>query len=361
MQRLLPWLDGSRAADTPAMKLLLALLGGVGAALGGLQWLKAKRHELGICRAYRAPCPVISVGNLTVGGTGKTPMVLWIARRLQAAGHRVAVVSRGYRQESRARVTVVADPDGVRLAPPEAADEAVLIARSLPGVTVLTGADRPALIRHAVEALQCDRIVMDDGFHRLDVARDLDLVLVDARRPFGNGRLLPGGILREFPAALSRCDALILTRADDPISTGKSLERLGRLFPGQPLLTAIHAPTAWIPIHPPGPPLPLDALRGQAAYAFCGLAAPEGFQRTLAALPLALTGFHPFPDHHPFTSAELERLQKEAQKGGADCLVCTEKDAVKVHASPAIPLFALRVEMQVEQGRGWLEREMPSG
>ncbi|MBF0213484.1 MAG: tetraacyldisaccharide 4'-kinase [Magnetococcales bacterium] len=358
MQTLLPWLNGEREPDSPGMRLLLAALGGCGTLLGRFQSLKADGYRRGWIEALRAPCPVISVGNLTVGGTGKTPMVLWLARRMQSLGHRVGIVSRGYRQRSRARVTVVADPDGVRLSPPEAADEAVLLARALPGVTVLTGADRPALIRHGVERYRCSLILMDDGFQRLDVQRDLDLVLLDARHPFGNGRLLPGGILRESIDALARCDALILTRADDPERALDTRSRLVQRFPRTPLLTATHRPTVWIPLSNAGDSLSLDGLSG-AVLAFCGLAAPEGFRRTLAALPLRVTSWHPFPDHHAFQEEELQHLVTQARRQGAGALVCTEKDAVKLSGVQIpMPVFALRVEMALQHNREWLEHKL---
>ncbi|MBF0190032.1 MAG: tetraacyldisaccharide 4'-kinase [Magnetococcales bacterium] len=358
MQRLLPWLTGAQPPESPTARLLLSGLAGVGALLGGVQLLKARLHRHHHLSSLRAPCPVISVGNLTVGGTGKTPMVCWLAQHLSATGRRIAVVSRGYRQHSRSRVTVVADPEGIRLAPPMAADEAVLLAHALPGVAILTGADRPALIRHALEQFGCNLILMDDGFHRLDVDRDLDLVLLDARRPFGNGRVLPGGILREFPSALHRCDGIILTRADDPDATRATLNALTHRFPDKPLLTAIHRPSAWIPIHPDGPARPLDALTGPV-LAFCGIGTPEGFQRALHALPVRLTGFHPFPDHHPFTPDTLRHLSALAQSSGAHALVCTEKDAVKLNrAALSLPLFALRVTMELQHNRSWLEQRL---
>ncbi|MBF0270804.1 MAG: tetraacyldisaccharide 4'-kinase [Magnetococcales bacterium] len=360
MQRLLPWLSGEQQPDSPAARLLLAGLGGAGTLLGEFQRLKARLHRERRLASLRAPCPVISVGNLTVGGTGKTPMVCWLARHLIPTGRRIAVVSRGYRQHSRDPVTVVADPEGIRLAPPMAADEAVLLAHALPGVAILTGADRPALIRHALERFGCDLILMDDGFHRLDVQRDLDLVLLDARRPFGNGRVLPGGILREFPSALHRCDGIILTRADDPDATQATLDTLTHRFPDKPLLTAIHRPAAWIPIHPDGSPLPLHGLTGPV-LAFCGIAAPEGFRRALSALPLQVTAFHPFPDHHPFSPDTLRHLIAQARASGAQALVCTEKDAVKLtHAPFPLPLLALRVDMELQHNRSWLEQRLNS-
>ncbi|MBF0127517.1 MAG: tetraacyldisaccharide 4'-kinase [Magnetococcales bacterium] len=351
--QLLPWLDGRRAPASWPARGALGLLGGIGTLYGALQWTRPF-----FIRPGRAPCPVISVGNLTTGGTGKTPMVLWLARLLQQRGRRVAIVSRGYRQRSREPVTVVADPDGQRLHPPMAADEACLLARALPGVTLLTGKHRPLLIRHAVERFQCDLVLMDDGFQRLDVDKDLDLVLLDARRPFGNGRLLPGGLLREFPSALRRCDAIVLTRADDPTATDDTLRYLQKNFPDKPVMTATHRPTAWIPLHEPVTPLPLDALTGPL-LPFCALAAPDGFLQTLRTLDIPLCPLRPFPDHHFFTPAEIRQLLDEARRHGAEALVCTEKDAVKLHPHQIpFPLHALRVEMTFTVQPIWLKERI---
>ncbi|MEO5346098.1 MAG: tetraacyldisaccharide 4'-kinase [Magnetococcus sp. YQC-9] len=359
MHRLLPWLRGERQPESWALRGLLLFLGALGEVLAHYQQWRVGRYQSGTLQPYRASCPVISVGNLTVGGTGKTPMTLWIARYLQNQGYRVAVISRGYRQHSTARVTLVADHDRVHLSTPEAADEALLLARALPGVAVLTGPDRPVLIRHAIERLGSDRIILDDGFHRLDVARDLDLVLLDARRPFGNGQLLPGGILRESPQALARCHALILTRAEDPDATRATRALLQSRFPDKPILMATHHPTAWMLCSSGGDqPLPLDGLTGPV-LAFCGLAVPEGFRRTLEALPLRVVDFYPFVDHHAFTSDELNQLIERAHRSGAKALVCTEKDAVKLDGwSPALPVYALRVEMRFLEGGAWLRERL---
>ncbi|MBF0179766.1 MAG: tetraacyldisaccharide 4'-kinase [Magnetococcales bacterium] len=353
MTDLLPWLEGSRAPASWPARAGLAALGALGGVYGGLQWLRTLKPD-----PFRAPCPVISVGNLTAGGTGKTPTVLWLARHLAPSGRRIAIVSRGYRQQSRAPVTVVADPDGQRLYPPLAADEASFLAGSLPGVAVLTGRHRPTLIRHAVERLHCDLVLMDDGFQRLDVYKDLDLLLLDAARPLGNGRLLPGGLLREFPSAIRRAHAVVLTRADDPRATLATRAWLAERFPQVPVMTATHRPTAWIPLHAPRDPLPLDGLTAPL-FAFCAIAAPDRFFTTLRGLTLDLRGQRPFPDHHPFSPQETARLLAEAADLGATALVCTEKDAVKLDpARIDMPVFALRVEIAFAPAPLWLEQRL---
>lgn len=356
LSHLLPWLDGRRQPTSWPQRMALETLGSMGNLYGGVQFLRA--HFYQVLPTYHAPCPVISVGNLTTGGTGKTPMVWWLASYLQQAKQQVGVVSRGYLQHSKAPITVVADPDGIRLTPPMAADEAALLATALPGITVLTGKNRPDLIRHAVEQFQCNFILMDDGFQRLDVHKELNLLLLDAQRPFGNGRLLPGGLLREFPNAINRCDAIVLTRAHHPQATQKIRHYLQTHHPNKPVMTAIHRPTAWIPLHPNAQPLPLDALT-EPVLAFCGLATPEAFLHTLQAQAIHLTDFRPFPDHHVFSNQEITQLENLAKTTGAKALVCTEKDAIKlINQQKTVPIFALRVEMSFQEKPEWLENRL---
>ncbi len=197
-QRWIPLLSGHRRPQGGMEPLLLALLALPSLIYGGIQWLRRRLYHLGVLRAWRAPCPVISVGNLSSGGTGK--------------GLRPAIISRGYRQGSTEPVTIVSGLEKQRLKPPVAADEAALLAQRLPGVPVLTGPDRVRSIREALARFDVNLVLLDDGFQHLKVQRDLNIVLLDAHHPLGNGRVLPGGILREFPSALKAADLVFLTR-----------------------------------------------------------------------------------------------------------------------------------------------------
>ena len=368
MKHFTDLLSGRTQPTTRMAQAALTLLGGIGHLYGTALRLRAELYRQNRLTSYRAPCPVISVGNLTAGGTGKTPMVLWLAQQLRPH-KRLAIVSRGYGTPvsqlpgQPAGITLVADPDGVRLAPPQAADEAALLARNLPGVAILTGADRARLIRYAVAQYGVELILMDDGFQHLRVQRDLDLVLLDARHPLGNGSLLPGGLLREWPGALQRCDALVLTRC----ATGSLFEQaqavLTRIAPGKPLLRADHQPTAWIQ---PGRehPLALSALGQTPVLAFCGIARPDSFAELLARIGTQTSGLQSFPDHCAYTRAHWDALVHRARATGAQALVCTEKDAVKIppewlHATaPALPLYFLRMEMHFLAEPVWLRQRL---
>jgi tetraacyldisaccharide 4'-kinase len=352
----------ARAVDVLAGRALppawaqypLAVLRAAGALYGLGQAARVQAYRHGVMKSYRAPCPVISVGNVVSGGTGKTPMVVWLAERLQRAGRRVAVVSRGYRQSAAAPVTVVSDLDGVRLRPPAAADEACLVGARLPGVAVLTGRDRRRLIDHAVQGFGCDTILMDDGFQHLKVGRDLDVCLLDAAQPFGNGAVLPGGILRESPRALRRADLAVLTRADTPRHVDLAIEEIHGVAPGLPVVVTRHVPRDLLRLSDPEV-LPADGLGEARALGFSGIARPDSFRRLLEREQVRLAGWFVFQDHHQFTAGDFLAMEDEAKVVGAECLVCTEKDAVKIDPdwSP-LPIYVLRMELVVDRGENLL-------
>ncbi|MBF0625463.1 MAG: tetraacyldisaccharide 4'-kinase [Magnetococcales bacterium] len=343
--RLPPLLDGRRS-PTPAEALLLAALTPLGRLYGHLQRLRAGLYARGLRPRYRAPVPVISVGNLASGGTGKTPLVLWLAERLRETGRHPAIISRGYGQAARGAVTVVADARGLRLHPPQAADEPYLMARRLPGVPVLTAPQRGAGIRQALATPPCGVILLDDAFQHLPVARDLDLVLLDAARPWGNGQCLPAGSLREPPSALARAHWVILTRCDaagDPTATRRLLERHA---PGRPLLECRHRPRDWLPLDG-APPRPLEQPPPGPLLPFCAIARPDSFAATLAGLGVDTLPLTAFPDHHPLPPATLATLVARARAQGAQGLICTEKDLVKLDARRnwGLPIHALTLEL----------------
>lgn len=294
----------------------------------------------------RAPRPVISIGNLTVGGTGKTPMVAWVARLVARAGARPLIVSRGYGAE-----------------PGAPNDEARELALLCPGVPHVQNADRRAGITEWLRGNPCDVVILDDGFQHRHLARDLDIVLIDALHPFGCGaadvgRLLPRGILREPLAVLRRADLVVITRAD--LLDAPGLARLkqtiaARLRPATPVLTARHEPTALVSLD--GTRLPPDALRGGPIAAACGIGNPDAFRRTLEGLGARVASWHAFPDHYGYTGAVLDDLVRAAAGAGLKRLVTTGKDFVKWQrllagrsVPPAVEVAALEVTMRVVEG-----------
>jgi tetraacyldisaccharide 4'-kinase len=286
-------------------------------------------YALGVARAYRAAAPVVSIGNLAVGGAGKTPAALAVAERLVARGRRVALLSRGY-GAARNDARVVSDGARVVLGPSEAGDEPALLARRLPGAAVLCGPRRAELARRAVEELSADVLLLDDGFQHRALHRDLDVVVLDAANPSGNGRLLPRGPNREAPAALGRAQLAWLSRVDQaaPERVGELRRRVAAAT-GRPPVESRHAVTDVLD-GALASSLGADALRGRRALLLCALARPDGFRRTLAALGVEVRAERVFRDHHPFTAGELEEALAAADRAGCEVVATTEKDAVRL-------------------------------
>jgi len=288
-------------------------------------------YSRGVIPAKSLPARVISVGNLTVGGTGKTPAAVFIARALQARGRRVAVLSRGYRGRSRKPVNLVSDGRDILLGPEQAGDEPYLMAKALPGVPVLTGRNRWILGRYALDRFQTEFFVLDDGFQHLGLVRDVNLLLLDAAQPWGNGRLVPAGPLREPRRQAGRADGFLITRvADRPAALIAELERD---FPGRPIFLARHRPAR---VHrlDDGRPEALENLAGRRMLAFCGLARPENFLDTLTGLKVQVPLFLEWPDHYRPKNRDLRKIEKAAQIAEVGEAVTTAKDAVKLRGRP---------------------------
>jgi tetraacyldisaccharide 4'-kinase len=350
------WEDGFG----PGLAAVLDALGG-----GYRRWLAARDrlYERGLLRSRGVGLPVVSVGNLTVGGSGKTPAVELAVRTLLDLGHRPAIVSRGYRRRGRG-VQVVADTAAVRVDAEEAGDEPFLLARRLPGVPVVVGADRYAAARLCAERFPVSVLVLDDGFQHRSLRRDLEVVMVRARRPWGNGRLLPGGPLREPLGALARADLVVATATDAAPDLAEVRRAVAAHAPGVPVLAARYAPVeCWDAHHlrrrPP------EALAGARLVAFAGIAGPEGFRATLLELGVDVLELAVFPDHHWYRVEDLERLNSRAGALGALGLVTTEKDWVRLRglARPARPLYVVSVRLDLVRGaeewRAAFERACP--
>ncbi len=299
-------------------------------------------HDLGWLRCERVAIPVVCVGNLTVGGTGKTPCVEYIADYYRRNDRLVAILSRGY------------GGAGGRN------DEARVLEDNLPDVPHLQGADRVALAHTAIEELESEILILDDGFQHRRLGRDLDIVLVDATNPTGFGHLLPRGLLREPLSGLRRAGLVMLTRCDQVDAAERQRLRtwLGRYIRGEPILLATHRPTGLLDSE--GRQEPLD-LRGRAVLAFCGLGNPAGFRRTLVDLGADVRDFIAFPDHHPYTRPDVDDLARRAAGLPADALLLTtQKDLVKLRVPDLAnrPLRALRIQLHLEDGADVLHRRL---
>lgn len=329
-------------------------VGTLGLALAPAAWayrfglaVREAAYRRGWLHRGRAPCPVVSVGNLTVGGTGKTPAVEMVARRLVEDGRRVAIVSRGYGRRSSAAVELVSDGGAPRLTVERAGDEPLLLARRLPGVAVVVGADRLRAARWAVEHLRPDVVLLDDGFQQRRLLKDVEIVCVDARAPWGAGGLFPRGTLREPPSALARAHLLVATRAGGGRSHAGLLGELRHHAGPAPCLATDYVVEGLEDLAS-GARHDLDALRGRSVLAFAGIAAPERLADTLATGGALVRDVVAFPDHHTYRPRDLDAVTRRARAVGAGILVTTEKDAVRLPAAgaPALPVWVLRVRLE---------------
>ena len=339
--------------------VLSALVGGYRGLLGAREWLYGR----GLLRSRTLSCPVVSIGNLTVGGTGKTPAVDLAAGTLADLGRRVAIVSRGYGRRS-SGIQVVADTASIRLDPVDAGDEPFLLARRLPGVPVVVGANRYDAARLAVERFGATAIVLDDGFQHRTLAKDLEVVMTRARRPWGNRRPLPHGPLREPLTALARADLIVAAGADRVEDAEEVREAARRHAPGVPVVAARYVPVeSWEAERMR--PHPLGDLATRRLLAFAGIASPESFARTLDTLHVEVADFATFADHHWYTAGDLAALDARAAALGAEGLVTTEKDWVRLRgvarAGRPIHVVSVRLEL-LDAAREWqrvFERACP--
>ncbi len=341
---LLEVMEERRKGLTPDLLRLAA--GGASYLYAGGVALRGWLYARGVLKRRRAPLPVISVGNLTAGGTGKTPFVSYLAQGLSRQGHKPAILARGYRARSAGGTN----------------DELDMLARQCPQVLTLASANRlTGCLRAADQG--ANAVLLDDGFGHLALQRDLDILLIDGTRPFGNGHLLPRGTLREPVEAAARADLAVITRADlaGLAQVGELRTWLSRLKPGLPVIECCFRPKALRPLtDSEAEPAAPEELSGRKVAAFAALADPRSFGRTLRGLGAELVFSRRFPDHHHYRGADLVAVARGAAEAGAQMLVTTEKDAVKLEDLPApeIPLHCLTVETEVDSGEDLLWAEV---
>ena len=345
----------------PVASALRGFLGGCAGLYGlGLEaYLAGER--LGLRRRARLPVPIISVGNLSVGGTGKTPMTQFLCRRLQAEGKRVAVLSRGHGGEGHSVRLVSGTDGGALLSAGQAGDEPHLLARTLPNVPVFVGKDRRLSGREALRRFDLDALILDDGFQFWQLDRDLDIVLLDARRPFDNGFALPRGLLREPKQHLRRAGPVVATRVGSlgPEDREALAAQVHALAPDAPLFFADHRAAGLVPADDLLAPMrPASDLHDRRVFAVSAIAQPLSFIGTLEREVGAEIAGHLFwADHHKISPDDARAALGAAARAGAEAIVMTEKDAVKwppAAHSDERPIYALRVDMALEDEAGFM-------
>lgn len=310
-------------------------------------------------------CLVVVVGNLTVGGTGKTPVVERFSRALTERGRKVAILSRGYKSRKEPPLRrfwrwltyteapppkVVSDGEKVLLDSSSAGDEPFMLARNLPGVVVLVDKDRVKAGAYAIRKFGVDTLILDDGFQYLPLKGRLNLLLVDQTNPFGNGRLLPRGILREPVSHLSRASYVFLTKSEKE-PPGDLLDLIRKHNPLAQVIRCVHRSREVVEVNGDDK-REMGFLREKAVGVFCAIASPRGFEQLVDKISGDLRYRRRFLDHHRYTRGELDRLFKRARHAGAELMLTTEKDAVRIPADyePILPLYYLRMEIDILDG-----------
>ncbi|MEI6207743.1 MAG: tetraacyldisaccharide 4'-kinase [Desulfuromonadales bacterium] len=331
--------NGTRTGFTD--HLLIMLLAPFSLAYSFAQRLRAALYHIGILTTYRLPRPVVSIGNITVGGTGKTPVTAYIAEKLLAQGYRVAVLSRGYGGSLEGQSCVVSNGSTVMMSATECGDEPFLLASTVPGVMVVIGTDRYATGLLAMQQLSPDVFLLDDGFQHMRLHRDLNILLLDHNCPFGNGWTLPTGLLREPRPALLRADWIIHTRCDGIILNIPGLEHI-------PHIASRHRLSSLTPLIGSAA-VPVKDLGNLVAFA--GIAEPERFFGDLRKLSNKVVQTLALPDHAPYTPAVISTIAAMMRDSGADYAVTTGKDAVKMkHVPPelAARILVANLELQLD-------------
>jgi tetraacyldisaccharide 4'-kinase len=299
-----------------------------------MRWRNAQ-YDSGRRLSTRVAVPVVCVGNLTLGGTGKTPFVAWLARWLRSRGVRVTLISRGYGAEQGGRN-----------------DEARELEQRLPDVPHLQNPNRVEAARTAIEECECQMILLDDGFQHRRLARDLDIVLLDALEPFGFGHVFPRGTLREPLAGLRRAQVVALSRADavDAGERARIRETALRHAPAALWIEVAQRPRSLL--NAAGARQPLEFLHGQRCAAFCGIGNPAGFRHTLAAAGAEVFALREFSDHHDYTREEIEALGRWAAEAAVQQILCTHKDLVKIGVTRLgeLPLWAVEIGLEFLHG-----------
>lgn len=303
---------------------------------------------------YRLNCKVISVGNITLGGTGKTSLVEFVARYLKQRGHKVAILTRGYKRKTSNFELRTSNYETM-------GDEPCMLLNKLGDIPVIVDADRIRGAKRAIEEHSADTVILDDGFQQWRIIKNLEIVAIDTTNPFGNRHMIPRGILREPLSSLKRADIFVLTKTN----LGKDVEAirdyLSKLNPESIIIESQHLPIVFYNINNPEEVLNIDILKGKSAALFSGIGDPASFENTVAGLGIKPALTFRFIDHHRYTKEDLDKIFAAAQEKNINTVITTEKDAVRLAPRQAATgnrqIFVLRIELKVTKN----EDELCSG
>lgn len=308
-------------------------------------------YTKGILKKNRLPLPVISIGNITTGGTGKTPVVEYLAKYAEKKGKRVVIISRGYASKLQQGKNTVKNE--------MCNDEFLLFKENIPDIVNILGKDRVKSGREAINRHRAECLLLDDGFQHLRLARDLNIVLIDALEPFGYEHVLPRGFLREPLEGLRRADIFLLTHTDQISDEKKQviIHRLNNVARNIPIIESIHKPVC-LESENNEKSFNVTWLKGKKIFAFCAIGNPLSFRKSLKSLGAVLLDFHEFPDHHAYTPSDIKALNDEAKRICPNAFIITQKDRVKLgkHVNSwAFPLLTLKMEICITKGNECLD------
>ena len=332
---------------------------------GGLVKLKLAGYRVGLFKQKKLDCFVISLGNITVGGTGKTPTAYQLATYIRDLGYKVVILNRGYRSKWHGEVGVVSDGHELKMDASYAGDEAFMLAKHLPQIPVLIGPERAISGQYAIDNYDAEVAILDDGFQHWQLQRDLDIVLVDAVNVFGNGYMLPRGTLREPMSHLARADVFLLTKVDQAAdgSCQYIKDTISRYNDEALLLDSVHQPKSFIRLEEwadniAGEGVPVSFMSGKRVMAVSAIGNPASFEHTIGSTGAEIIESLRFPDHHDFTADEFSDIISQAAKNDVEAIIITEKDAVKVpdltnvkqELQAVVPIYVITITVKFLQG-----------
>lgn len=333
------------------------VLAPLGALYGAVMQMRATCYRTGLLKTSKLNEPVISVGNITTGGTGKTPLVEWVARALAHEGRRVCILTRGYGRANSGSRVVVSDGQAIMANEGEAGDEPLLLARSLLGqAAVICDADRFSAGEWATVALGSDVFVLDDGFQHLRLSRELNIVTIDATNPWGHGHVLPHGRLREPRSELSRADCVVITRADQTDTLDSLHEVVAQLSVHRPIFTSRMKVRALRRLEDQPKSDVMDQSIERPTAAFCAIGNPRAFLSQLKNAGHDVTVAQEFSDHHQYSQSDIDAVVEKARHAGAKSLITTAKDAVKLRSlNFELPCHVLEIDIVIDDETGILQ------
>jgi tetraacyldisaccharide 4'-kinase len=306
-------------------------------------------YKCRIVRPKKLNAKVISVGNITLGGTGKTPLVLYLASELQKTGENIAILTRGYKRESKKQLDLWGGKSN--LSWKEVGDEPYLLAQELPEVPVMVDKNRYKAGAFALRKYRSEFFLLDDGFQHWKLARDLDIVIIDSFDPFGGGKLFPAGYLREPVSSLKRADILLLNKSDCAINKENILDVLSRYNPCALVVESVYQVVSINSVLDDSS-MEIESVKGKKALAFSGIANHISFEKTLESIGIKKLKHFKFSDHYPYQEKDLEKIENEAIDLGADLILTTEKDMFRIPPSgeSRVPIYWVKIELKITQG-----------